>query len=85
MERARKTSIIGTALRMEVRDLLHAFELAAPHATGRTYKAKLANQQEVALGILDWAIMESDRGKQLLDKHTVHVEADGTVIIGPIG
>ena len=83
MTHARKTTIIGSALRMDVRDLLHAFDLAADHVKkGGTYKQRLSDQMDIGLAILDWAIMESDRGKQLLDRHTIHEEADGTIIIG---
>ena len=87
MDRARRTAIIGSALRMEVRDTLWAFELAAPHAKGRTYKEKLAHQQDVALALLDWAITESDRGAPMLSERAecaLTSRGDGTIIVGPL-
>lgn len=81
MERARHTSVIGTALRMEVRDLLLAFGLAEPHVKkGGTYKARMAEQQEIALSLVDWAICESDRGQQLLDSKTKPEDFSGGYI-----
>lgn len=85
MERARKTSIIGTALRMDVRDVLQAFSLAGPYATGKSGKARLANQQDLALALLDWAITESDRGDQLLKgkaEEAYTPKGDGHITIG---
>jgi hypothetical protein len=82
MSTARKTAIVAKAsavpetapsepdLRMDVNTLLYAFELAEPHAKGRSYKERLNNQMDVALGIIDWAICESDRGAQLLKEKT---------------
>lgn len=75
---ARKARIVERAepvteesLTIEVRELLHAFELAAPHVKkGGTYASRLAEQQELALGLIDWAICECDRGGDLLKAKT---------------
>lgn len=58
-------------LSIEVQALLYAFELAAPHVKkGGTYASRLAEQQELALGLIDWAVCETDRGAQLLKEKT---------------
>ena len=54
-------------LEVSLQDMLYAFELAEPHAKGRTYKERLAHQQDVALGIIDWALEQQDRGLKLLE------------------
>lgn len=56
-----------TGLEVTLTDILRAFELAEPHAKGRTYKERLAAQQDVALGIIDWALENTDRGLRLLE------------------
>lgn len=73
------------------RDILYAFELAGPYATGRSNTAKLENRWEIALSLIDRAIMESDRGLRLLEL-TNEVEelrkknGGGTIYIaGPFG
>jgi hypothetical protein len=59
------------ALTVEVEVLLYAFELAAPLVKkGGTYASRMAEQQELALGLIDWAVCESDRGAQLLKAKT---------------
>lgn len=74
---ARKQQIIDKGamsqepLTIEVRELLYAFDLASPHVKkGGTYASRLAEQQELALGLIDWAICESDRGVDLLKAMT---------------
>ena len=73
-------------LEVSLRDMLYAFELAEPHAKGRTYKERLAAQQDVALGIIDWALENSDRGLRLLEAESelaLKRNGGGTIIIGP--
>lgn len=75
---ARKAAIVERvepvfegSLTIEVRELLYAFELAAPLVKkGGTYASRLAEQQELALGLIDWAICECDRGGDLLKAKT---------------
>lgn len=73
---ARKAAIVErvepvSSLTIEVRELLYAFELAIPHVKkGGTYASRLAEQQELALGLIDWAICECDRGGDLLKAKT---------------
>lgn len=58
-------------LSIEVHELLYAFDLAAAHVKkGGTYASRLAEQQELALGLIDWAICECDRGVDLLKAKT---------------
>jgi hypothetical protein len=52
---------------LEPRDILKAFELAGPYATGKSNTAKLENRWELALAIIDRALMECDRGLRLLE------------------
>jgi hypothetical protein len=59
---------------LEPRDILKAFELAGPYATGKSNTAKLENRWELALAIIDRALMECDRGLRLLEL-TNQVEA----------
>lgn len=54
-------------LDLDVRDILKAFELAGPYATGKTHTAKLEHRWQLALGIIDRALMECDRGLRLLE------------------
>lgn len=81
MNRSRKRAILERAvtvpeselspLSIEVHELLYAFDLAAPHVKkGGTYASRLAEQQELALGLIDWAICECDRGGELLKAKT---------------
>jgi hypothetical protein len=76
--------------------LLYAFELAGPYATGKSNTAKLQNRQELALSLVDWAIMECDRGMRVLEltNRVSDLEAEnatlrkgngGTIYIGPFG
>lgn len=65
-------------LSIEIHELLYAFELAAPHVKkGGTYASRRAEQQELALGLIDWAICESDRGAELLKAKTKPDEMAG--------
>jgi hypothetical protein len=72
-------------------DILKAFELAAPYATGSSNTKRLENRWQVALTIVDRAIMECDRGLRLLEltNRVAELEAEirrgngGTIIIGP--
>lgn len=51
--------------------MLTAFALAEPHVKkGGTYKSRMAEQQEIALCLIDWAVCECDRGAQLLKQKT---------------
>ncbi len=52
---------------LEPRDILKAFELAGPYATGKSNTAKLENRWELAMAIIDRAMMECDRGLRLLE------------------
>jgi hypothetical protein len=54
-------------LDLPVSDILKAFELAGPYATGKTNTLKLQNRKELALGLIDWAVMEGDRGLKVLE------------------
>lgn len=76
--------------------LLYAFELAGPYATGKSNCAKLQNRKELALGLVDWAWAECDRGMKILEltNKVAGLEAEnaqlrkdggGTIFIGPIG
>lgn len=68
--------------------MLKAFELAAPYATGKSNTAKLQNRKEIALALIDWALMEGDRGLKLLEltsEMAMRDKGSGTIIVGPIG
>lgn len=68
--------------------LLYAFELAGPYATGKSNTAKLENRQQLALALVDWALMECDRGVKLLEltaEMAIRKPGDGTIVIGPYG
>jgi hypothetical protein len=77
--------------------ILYAFELAGPYATGKSNTAKLQNRKELALCLIDWAMMECDRGLRLLEltNKVSDLEAEnarlrkgggGTIIVsGPYG
>lgn len=54
-------------LEVTLDNILTAFCLAGPYATGKSNTAKLQNRKELALGLIDWAVMESDRGLKLLE------------------
>lgn len=74
-------------LEVEVRDILKAFELAGPYASGKTNTAKLEHRWELALGFIDRAVMESDRGIKFLELANEVAElrkkGGGTIIVGP--
>ena len=55
-------------LDLDVRDILKAFDLAREHynAKGKICE-RLENRWQVALGIIDRALMECDRGVRLLE------------------
>jgi hypothetical protein len=79
-------------LDLEPRDILKAFELAGPYATGKSNTAKLENRWELALAIIDRALMECDRGLRLLELtnevNDLRKKGDGgtTIIVsGPYG
>jgi hypothetical protein len=74
--------------------ILYAFELAGPYATGKSHSAKFQNRKELALGLVDWAWAECDRGIKILeltnrvsDLESQLAEArkgqGGTYIVGP--
>lgn len=68
--------------------MLKAFELAGPYATGKSNTAKLEHRKEIALCLIDWALMEGDRGLKLLELTSEMAMRDrdgGTIIVGPIG
>jgi hypothetical protein len=75
--------------------LLYAFELAGPYATGKSNCLKLQNRKELALGLVDWAWAECDRGIKILeltnkvsdleDELANYRKGNGTIIIGPFG
>ena len=74
---ARKAAIVSKSpevivdedegLEVKPETLLYAFDLMRSYATGRTNTAKLENNQELALSLVDWALMECDRGLKLLE------------------
>ena len=83
-------------LELHPHEILYAFELAGPYATGSSNTKKLQNRKELALGLIDWAVMESDRGMKLLEltNRVSDLEAQlsdlrkgqgGTIIIPPFG
>jgi hypothetical protein len=72
--------------------ILKAFELAGPYATGKSNTAKLENRWELALAIVERALMECDRGLRLLELTNevadLRKKGDGgtTIIVsGPYG
>lgn len=55
-------------LDLDVRDILKAFELAGQHYDAKCKIVdRLPNRWQVALGIIDRALMECDRGVRLLE------------------
>lgn len=75
--------------------ILYAFDLAGPYATGKSHTAKFQNRKELALGLVDWAWAECDRGMKILEltNKVSDLEAEnaqlrkgggGTIIIGPL-
>lgn len=74
---------------LEPRDILKAFELAGPYATGKTNTAKLENRWELALSIIDRALMECDRGLRLLELtnevNDLRKKGGGTIVVWPFG
>lgn len=74
---------------LEPRDILKAFELAGPYATGKTNTAKLENRWELALAIIDRALMECDRGLRLLELtnevNDLRKKGGGTIVVWPFG
>jgi hypothetical protein len=76
-------------LELEPSALLYAFELMGPYATGKSNIAKLENRKELALALVDWAIMECDRGVKLLELtnevNDLRKKGGGAIIIGPFG
>lgn len=74
-------------LEVTLDQMLKAFGLAEPHAKGRTYKERLANQQIAALGIIDWALENMDRGLRLLEAESElalqRKQGGGAIIVGP--
>ena len=76
--------------------LLYAFELAGPYASGNSNCKKLQHRKELALGLVDWAWAECDRGIKILEltNKVADLEAEnallrkgggGTIIVGPFG
>ena len=76
--RSRKAAIIEQATQEAVVDeeegleckpelLLYAFKVAMPYASGRSNKAKMEHNQELAESLVDWALTECDRGLKLLE------------------
>ena len=55
-------------LTVSINDVLIAFFAAVDHTPkGGTDKEYLERRKQVALGILDWATCESDRGRELAE------------------
>jgi hypothetical protein len=77
-----------TGLEVSPSLILYAFELAAPHVKqNQRYADKLANQQDIALSLVDWALTECDRGLKLLELTsqmalTKRDDPPGSIIIG---
>jgi hypothetical protein len=76
--------------------LLYAFELAGPYASGSSGTKKLQHRKELALGLVDWAWAECDRGIKILEltNRVSDLEAEiaelrkgngGTIFLGPLG
>jgi len=76
--------------------LLYAFELAGPYAMGKSNCLKLQHRKELALGLVDWAWAECDRGIKILEltNKVADLETEnallrkgggGITIIGPFG
>ena len=74
--------------------ILYAFELAGPYASGKSNQTKLQHRKELALGLIDWAWAECDRGIKILEltNKVSDLEAQladarkgqgGTYIVGP--
>jgi hypothetical protein len=79
-----------SGLEVSPSDILKAFELAGPYATGKSNTAKLENRWELALAIIDRAMMECDRGLRLLELtnevNDLRKKGGGTYYIaGPFG
>ena len=56
------------SLDLPVSDILKAFELAGQHYNAKAkIEHRLENRWQVALGIIDRALMECDRGMRLLE------------------
>lgn len=82
-------------LDLDVRDLLKAFELAASHYNAKgKHNERLESRWQVALGIIDRALMECDRGVRFMELTNKLADAEreladlrkggGAVIIGPL-
>lgn len=54
-------------LEVKPETLLYAFDLMRGYATGKSNTAKLENNQELAEALVDWALMQCDRGLRLLE------------------
>ena len=73
-------------LEVSLSDMLKAFDLAHAHtAKGRNAKDFLENRWQVTLGIIDRAVMESDRGMKLLAMTTKPSDPGGSITIWPCG
>ena len=76
-------------LEVSLADMLKAFELAGPYASGKSNTAKLEHRKELALCLIDWALMEGDRGLRLLELTNevanYRDKGGGTITVGPIG
>lgn len=59
--------------------LLYAFELAGPYATGNSNCKKLQNRKELALGLVDWAWAECDRGMKILELTNKLADAEAEI------
>ena len=73
-------------LTVSINDVLIAFFAAADHTPkGGTEKDYLERRKLVALGILDWATCESDRGRELLEAKAqagLNRKGDGSITVG---
>lgn len=55
-------------LDLDVRDILYAFDLAGQHYNAKgKIEERLPNRWQVALGIIDRALMECDRGVRFME------------------
>ena len=75
-----------SGLEVSLTDILKAFELAGAHySTKGNADTRLEARWQVALGIIDRALMESDRGLKLLELTAAMAikPHGGTFYIGP--
>lgn len=79
-----------SGLELNVTEILYAFELAGAHFSNKgNCRDRLESRKQIALELIDWAIVECDRGKKLLEALSElamqRKDNGGTIIIGPYG